>query len=355
VACQPRSRLLRPTQSAASCGGERESVIEVRRGNVLIEVQELHKAYPVLRGFLRPKKVGEIRAVDHVSFSIRAGETLGIVGESGSGKTTLGKLILNLIPPTSGKIWFQGQAISELSPEAMRQLRQQMQVIYQDPFSSLNPRMTVWNTIAYPMRMFDLYTKRQRMDRVIELLERVGLNPDHANRFPHEFSGGQRQRIGIARALALNPTFIVLDEPVSALDVSIQAQILNLLKDLQAEFHLTYLFIANNLNVVEHLSDRVGVMYHGRLVELAPSERLYLAPQHPLTQNLLSSILGVEANSRESFADIESQDMSAMQLPSGCRYRLRCFKSREVCAEVDPKLSEVEENHLAACHFPGTK
>ena len=328
---------------------------DIRHGDVLVEVQELAKSYPVLKGFLRPKKVGDIRAVDHVSFSIRAGETLGIVGESGSGKTTLGKLILGLLSPTSGKVLFQGRNIFELGPESLRQLRRQMQVIYQDPFSSLNPRMTIGNAIAYPMKMFNLSTKRERMARVIELLGRVGLNPDHANRFPHEFSGGQRQRIGIARALALKPTFIILDEPVSALDVSIQAQILNLLKDLQEEFHLTYLFIANNLNVVQYLSDRVGVMYQGRLVELASSARLYGAPQHPLTQNLLSSILEVEANSRDSSADIESQDMSAMQLPSGCRYRLRCYQARELCAEVDPVLAEVEEEHWAACHFPGMK
>ncbi|PWU25693.1 MAG: peptide ABC transporter substrate-binding protein [Candidatus Rokuibacteriota bacterium] len=327
----------------------------MRHGTVLMEVQELSKSYPVVKGFLRPRQVGEIRAVDHVSFSIQAGETLGIVGESGSGKTTLGKLILGLLAPTAGKVLFEGQNIFELGPEPRRQLRRQMQVIYQDPFSSLNPRMTIGNAIAYPMKMFGLFAKHDRLARVIELLERVGLNPDHANRFPHEFSGGQRQRIGIARALALNPKFIILDEPVSALDVSIQAQILNLLRDLQAEFHLTYLFIANNLNVVEYLSDRVGVMYHGRVVELASSERLYRAPQHPLTQNLLSSILNIDATSRDGSADTESQDMSAMQLPSGCRYRLRCNRGRELCAEADPILGEVEEDHWAACHFPGSK
>lgn len=263
----------------------------------LVEVRGLTKSYPVRKGLVIPRVVGEVRAVDNVSFPIYKGETLGLMGESGCGKTTVGRLIMGLIEPTAGEVLYAGKRISGLSHDEMLPYRRKMAIIFQDPYSSLNPRKTIGNIIMDPMKRFRMFaTERQMQERVLELLDKVGLDPNHANRYPHEFSGGQRQRIGIARALAGAPEFVVLDEPVSALDVSIQAQVLNLLQDLQSEFGLTYLFIANNLNVVEYIADRVAVMHKGQVVELAQSHELYSRPQHPHTRHLLSSILTLHSS-----------------------------------------------------------
>ena len=296
-----------------------------------------------------------VKAVDGVSFEIRPGETLGLVGESGCGKTTLGRLLMQLIPVTSGKIIFDGVDLTKLRGEKLRQQRRQLQIIFQDPYASLDPRMTVGDIIAEPLVNFKLMRGKKKNDRVQELLRIVGLNPNFNNRYPHEFSGGQRQRIGIARALALNPKLIVCDEPVSALDVSIQAQIINLLEDLQREFKLTYLFIAHDLSVVRHISDRVMVMYLGKVVEISPSEELYETQKHPYTKALLSAIPVPDprVESMRRLVELSGEIPSPLNPPSGCRFHTRCpiAQAPGICSEAEPPLEEKSPGRLAACHF----
>lgn len=318
--------------------------------DVLLEVRNLKTYFPLKRGLLgRPR--GFVKAVDDVSFFIRRGETLGLVGESGCGKTTTGKSILRLIEPTSGEIIFEGKDLMGLNQNQMRKMRREMQLIYQDPYSSLNPRLTVGEIIAEPLVVHDLLDRQGREERVRELLEVVGLSPDHMYRYPHEFSGGQRQRVGIARALALNPKFIVCDEPVSALDVSIQSQILNLLVDLQKEFGLTYLFIAHGLAAVKHISDRVAVMYLGKIVEIADSQVIYDRPLHPYTQALISAIPVPNPKIQKERILLEGDVPSPVNPPSGCRFHTRCRHCFERCREEEPPLVDKGNGHLVACHL----
>jgi len=328
-------------------------------GGNLLEVTGLQKHFPITRGIVFKRKIGAVRAVDGIDLRIRPGETLGLVGESGCGKTTTGRLVTRLLEPTGGKIVFNGRDISHLSTGAMRPLRRQVQMIFQDPYSSLNPRHTVGAIVGSPFRVQDLPTPQGRKRAVQDLLELVGLNPEHYNRYPHEFSGGQRQRIGIARALALRPKLIVADEPVSALDVSIQAQVVNLLDDLQSELGLTYLVIAHDLSVVRHISDRVAVMYLGKVVEVAPRDDLYLRPMHPYTLALLSAV-PVPDPARRDKAQRErillAGDVpSPIDPPSGCRFRTRCWKAQDICATTEPPLVALSggaADHTVACHFP---
>ena len=320
---------------------------------MLIEVQQLAKHFPVKRQVLFGKRRALVKAVDGISFTIARGETVGLVGESGSGKSTTGRLILRLLEPTAGSIAFAGQDILQLDEAAFRPLRQHMQMVFQDPFSSLNPRRTAGEAVEYPLRIQGLGGSRQaRQQRVLELFQLVGLEPQFINRYPHEFSGGQRQRVGIARALALEPQFLVLDEPVSALDVSIQAQVLILLQELQQRLGLTYLFIAHDLNVVEHMSDRVMVMYLGTMVEIATADELYRSPQHPYTQALLSANpeLDPQATTRQRIV-LQGEIPSPLQIPSGCRFRTRCPQAMDICAQVEPPLQEVSSGHQVACHL----
>ena len=325
--------------------------------DVLLEVKNLKMYFPVTSGLLRQKTVAHIKAVDGISFFVREGETLGLVGESGCGKTTTGRCILQLYHPTAGEILFEGQDLTKLKSREMRQLRRQIQVIFQDPFSSLNPRMTAGNIIGEPLKVHKLVNgEAEYKERVAELLHNVGLNPYMADRFPHEFSGGQRQRIGVARALSVDPRFIVCDEPVSALDVSIQAQIINLLEELQDQFHLTYLFIAHDLSVVRHISDRVAVMYLGKIVEIADRNEIYLNPLQPYTQALLSAVPipdPVIDAQRERIL-LTGEVPSPLNPPSGCVFHPRCPIATKECAEIIPELREVEPGHWAACiHAPG--
>ena len=322
----------------------------------LVEVKDLVKHFEIRGGLLGVRKIGAVQAVDGVSFDVLRGETLGLVGESGCGKTTLGKVLLRLIPPTSGKVTVNGRSIFELSAREMVAVRRDMQIVFQDPYASLNPRMTVGEIVGEGPFVHGLKNKREREDVVRELLARVGLNQSHIHRYPHEFSGGQRQRIGIARALALNPEFIVCDEPVSALDVSIQSQVLNLLDDLQQELGLTYLFIAHNLAVVEHISDRVGVMYLGKLVELAPVDDLYATPAHPYTVALLSAVPETDPRKRKKRIVLKGDVPSPVAPPSGCRFHTRCWLRErlgnpERCVAEEPLLREVRPGQQAACHY----
>ena len=317
---------------------------------VLLEVRGLKKYFPIKSGILG-RTANVLRAVDGVSFTIRKGETLGLVGESGCGKTTLGRTLLRLIEPTEGSIHFEGTEITRLPREQMRRLRRQMQMIFQDPYSSLNPRMTAGAMIEEGLIIHRLGSRVERKKRVAELLDVVGLSPKVTGKYPHEFSGGQRQRIGIARALALLPKLIVADEPVSALDVSIQAQILNLLIELQESFSLTYLFISHDLRVVEHVSDRVAVMYLGRIIELAPARLLYANPSHPYTVALLASVPVPDPTRKSLKASVPGDVPSSVSPPSGCYFHPRCPHCMEVCRREFPALHEVEPGHFVACHL----
>jgi oligopeptide transport system ATP-binding protein len=319
----------------------------------LIEIKHVKKYFPIRKGLLQ-REVARVHAVDDVSFAVREGETLGLVGESGCGKSTLGRTIVRLLEPTEGQIIFRGTPIESLGARRLRPLRREMQMVFQDPYASLNPRKRVGSIIGDPLKIHGLGDKRERKAQVEQLLETVGLSPEHYNRFPHEFSGGQRQRIGIARALALRPKLVVADEPVSALDVSIQSQMLNLLEDLQNEFRLTYIFIAHDLGVVRHVSDRIAVMYLGKLVEVSPAEELYQRPIMPYTEALLSAvpIPDPDLAARRERIVLVGDVPSPINPPSGCRFHPRCRYASQVCREVEPPLVDYGGGHLAACHHP---
>lgn len=314
----------------------------------LLKVQNLKKHYPISQG-LWGQTTGQVKAVDGVSFDIYPGETLGLVGESGCGKTTTGRAILRLIEPTSGDVTFKNMHVTTLKQKKLRELRRHMQIIFQDPYSSLNPRLTVGGILSEPLKIHNLTTKSARGERITDLLETVGLSPDAARRYPHEFSGGQRQRIGIARALAVEPELIIADEPVSALDVSIQAQIVNLLQDLQAQLGLTFLFIAHDLSVVRHISQRVAVMYLGRIVEIASREELYNNPQHPYTQALLSSVPVPDPRIKRNRTILKGDVPNPSNVPSGCPFHPRCPEATTDCKQVEPELLEMGNQHRVAC------
>jgi oligopeptide transport system ATP-binding protein len=318
----------------------------------LLEVHSLKKYFPIRRGVFQ-RHVGDVKAVDGVSFSIKRGETLGLVGESGCGKSTTGKTILQLERPTAGEVIFEGQNLAQMKGEDLRQMRRRMQIIFQDPFASLNPRMTVGQIVAEPLEVHGAAKGKEKEDRVKELLRLVGLNPTFGSRYPHEFSGGQRQRIGIARALAMNPLFVVCDEPIAALDVSIQAQVVNLLEELQGKFGLTYLFIAHDLSMVRHISDRVAVMYLGRIVEIADWKAIYDDPKHPYTQALLSAIPipDPQIEAKRQRIILEGDVPSAANPPEGCNFNTRCPIRQERCFHDDPELRELVAGHWVACHF----
>jgi oligopeptide transport system ATP-binding protein len=320
---------------------------------VLLRVEHLVKYFPITKGIIIQHHVGDVHAVDDVSFDVKEGETLGLVGESGCGKSTTGRTILQLYKPTSGHVYFQDKDLGALRTEELRKMRRKMQMIFQDPYASLNPRMTVGEIIGEPMIVHRTANGKALQERVEHLLEVVGLNPAFVNRYPHEFSGGQRQRIGVARALALDPELIICDEPISALDVSVQAQVVNLLEDLQRELHLTYLFIAHDLSMVKHISNRVAVMYLGVIVELTSRDELYRNPLHPYTQALLSAVPVPDPVVEEKRKRIILQGdvPSPVDPPSGCRFRTRCALSASVCAESRPEFREINPGHFTACHL----
>ena len=316
----------------------------------VLEVKNLSKYFPIRGGVLR-RVVGYVKAVDQVSFSVKKGETFGLVGESGCGKSTTGRTILRLLEPTDGQVLFEGRDIAHLSRRALRRVRRDLQMVFQDPFASLNPTMTVGELIEEPMKVHGLYTKTERREKVREMMETVGLDPAYIQRYPHEFSGGQRQRIGIARALSLRPKLIIADEPVSALDVSIQSQILNLMEDLQDQFGLTYIFIAHDLSVVKHISDRVGVMYLGRMVEIAPKRELYDHPAHPYTQALLSAVPVPNPRHKRERIVLSGNVPSPANPPSGCAFHPRCPKAFDRCREERPEMIHLGGEHYVACHL----
>lgn len=325
---------------------------DVKNEDILLEVKNLKKYFETKKGFLG-KKIQHVKAVDDISFYIKKGETFGLVGESGCGKSTTGRTLIRLYDVTGGNIIFDGQDISTLKENELKPFRKKIQMIFQDPYASLNTRMTVADIVGEPLDIHGLAKGQDRQNRIYELLEKVGLSKDHASRYPHEFSGGQRQRIGIARALAVNPDFIICDEPISALDVSIQAQVVNMLEDLQKEMGLTYLFIAHDLSMVKHISDRIGVMYLGKMVEVAESDELYENSSHPYTQALLSSIPipDPKLNAQMEREILEGDVPSPLNPPSGCRFRTRCKYAKDICSQEEPLLKEVAPGHMAACHF----
>ena len=323
---------------------------EKSKSEDMIIVKNLVKYYPVFGGVFR-RVIDQVQAVDDVSFTIKEGETLGLVGESGCGKTTVGHTMLKLREPTSGSVIFDGKNIFQLTDNELKETRRKMQIVFQDPYASLDPRLPIGESIAEGLKIHRIGTNNERVEVVLEALKNVGLEDYHAHRYPHEFSGGQRQRIGIARALALNPKFIVLDEPVSALDVSIQAQVLNILRDLQSDFGLTYLFVAHNLAVVEHISDRVAVMYLGKIVELASRDDLFMKPLHPYTIALMSAIPLPDPTIKRKRILLEGDVPSPLNPPFGCRFHPRCSYAESICSRNEPELREIEPGHTVACHF----
>ena len=320
----------------------------------LIDVRDLKMYFPLTRGIVLQRVVGYVRAVDGISFSIERGQTLGLVGESGSGKTTIGRTIVRLYKPTAGQILFGDKDLATLGGEELRQMRQRVQMIFQDPFASLNPRYTIGSLIAEPMHIYKVASNAEIRERTIELLRVVGLRPEYIDRYPHEFSGGQRQRIAVARALSINPEFVIADEPVSALDVSIRAQVLNLLQRLQQQFNLTYLFVSHDLGVVRHVADRIAVMYLGKIVELSDRDELYAAPKHPYTKALLSAvpIPDPQIEKRRRRIILSGDLPSPINIPSGCRFHTRCPMAQDICRQVEPAFEAKEgREHYAACHF----